>query len=51
MATGVLPLLSANTRGWPSISASAEKTYTGTIRFGFATDTYDAEGRAGWGYA
>jgi tRNA pseudouridine55 synthase len=25
--------------------SSAEKSYTGTIRFGFATDTYDAEGQ------
>ena len=24
--------------------STSEKTYTGTIRFGFATDTYDAEG-------
>jgi tRNA pseudouridine55 synthase len=26
--------------------SAAEKSYTGTIRFGFATDTYDAEGQA-----
>jgi tRNA pseudouridine55 synthase len=26
--------------------SSAEKSYTGAIRFGFATDTYDAEGQA-----
>ena len=34
----------ANTRGWPNSSVRSPKTYCGTIRFGFATDTYDAEG-------
>jgi tRNA pseudouridine55 synthase len=44
MATGVLPLvLGKFTRLAPYFS-SAEKSYMGTIRFGFATDTYDAEG-------
>lgn len=46
MATGVLPLLLGKyTRLAQFFSASA-KSYTGTIRFGFATDTYDAEGQA-----
>ena len=45
MATGVLPLLLGKwTRLAPFYSA-AEKRYTGTIRFGFATDTFDAEGK------
>lgn len=44
MATGVLPLmLGKYTRLAPYFS-TAEKSYAGTIRFGFATDTYDAEG-------
>ena len=38
MATGVLPLLA-------QYFSSAEKSYIGAIRFGFATDTYDAEGQ------
>jgi tRNA pseudouridine55 synthase len=46
MATGVLPLLLGRyTRLAQFFNASA-KAYTGAIRFGFATDTYDAEGQA-----
>ena len=30
----------------PVLPARPRKTYTGTIRFGFATDTYDSEGTA-----
>lgn len=44
MATGVLPLLTGKFTRLAQYFSSAEKTYTGTIRFGFATDTYDAQG-------
>jgi tRNA pseudouridine55 synthase len=45
MATGVLPLLMGKFTRLAQYFSSAEKSYTGTIRFGFATDTYDAEGQ------
>src|SRR3984957_820682 len=44
MATGVLPLLLGKYTRLAQFFAMAEKTYEGTIRFGFATDTFDAEG-------
>jgi len=44
MATGVLPLLLGNYTRLAQFFSTAEKAYSGTIRFGFATDTYDAEG-------
>jgi len=44
MATGVLPLLVGKYTRLAQYFSAAEKSYTGTIRFGFATDTYDAEG-------
>jgi len=44
MATGVLPLLLGKFTRLAQYFSSAEKCYSGTIRFGFATDTYDAEG-------
>ncbi len=44
MATGVLPLLLGKFTRLAQYFNAAEKIYTGTIRFGFATDTYDAEG-------
>ena len=44
MATGVLPLLLGRFTRLAQYFSSADKRYTGTIRFGFATDTYDAEG-------
>src|SRR3974390_2185933 len=44
MATGVLPLLAGKYTRLAQYFSSAEKSYTGAIRFGFATDTYDAEG-------
>src|SRR5437868_12986252 len=44
MATGVLPLLLGNYTRLAQYFSTADKTYDGTIRFGFATDTYDAEG-------
>ena len=46
MATGVLPLLMGKYTRLAQYFSAAEKSYTGTIRFGFATDTYDAEGEA-----
>ena len=46
MATGVLPLVIGNFTRLAQFYLSAEKTYEGMIRFGFATDTYDAEGEA-----
>jgi len=45
MATGVLPLLLGKFTRLAQYFSSAEKSYAGTIRFGFATDTYDAEGQ------
>lgn len=44
MATGVLPLLLGKYTRLAQFFSSAEKHYTGHIRFGFATDTFDAEG-------
>jgi tRNA pseudouridine55 synthase len=44
MATGVLPLLMGKYTRLAQYFSAAEKSYTGTIRFGFATDTYDADG-------
>ena len=44
MATGVLPLLAGKYTRLAQYFSAAEKSYSGTIRFGFATDTYDAEG-------
>lgn len=46
MATGVLPLLMGKYTRLAQYFSSAEKSYTGTIRLGFATDTYDADGGA-----
>lgn len=46
MATGVLPLLLGKFTRLAQYFSSAEKSYTGTIRFGVATDTYDADGEA-----
>jgi tRNA pseudouridine55 synthase len=44
MATGVLPLLLGRYTRLAQFFATAEKTYEGAIRFGFATDTFDAQG-------
>lgn len=44
MATGVLPLLVGKFTRLAQYFSAAEKSYTGTIRFGIATDTYDADG-------
>ena len=44
MATGVLPLLLGRYTRLAQFFGQAEKEYTGEIRFGFSTDTYDADG-------
>src|SRR5688572_8515054 len=44
MATGVLPLVTGRLTRLAQFYTQAEKAYEGTIRFGFATDTYDADG-------
>jgi tRNA pseudouridine55 synthase len=44
MATGVLPLVIGNMTRLAQFYLKSEKGYQGVIRFGFATDTYDAEG-------
>jgi len=46
MATGVLPLLLGKYTRLAQFFSTSEKVYAGTIRFGFATDTYDADGQA-----
>ena len=46
MATGVLPLLLGKYTRLAQFFGAMEKSYTGTIRFGFSTDTYDADGAA-----
>jgi tRNA pseudouridine55 synthase len=44
LATGVLPLVAGRMTRLAQFYTASEKTYEGAIRFGFATDTYDAEG-------
>ncbi len=44
MATGLLPLLLGKWTRLAKFYGSLAKTYTGVMRFGFATDTFDAEG-------
>ncbi|HUK48069.1 MAG TPA: tRNA pseudouridine(55) synthase TruB [Terriglobales bacterium] len=44
LATGVLPLVLGNMTRLAQFYLASEKCYEGMIRFGFATDTYDAEG-------
>jgi tRNA pseudouridine55 synthase len=46
MATGVLPLLLGKYTRLAQFFGKAEKQYTGAVRFGFATDTFDADGEA-----
>jgi tRNA pseudouridine55 synthase len=43
-ATGVLPLVVGRFTRLAAFYTEADKRYEGTIRFGLATDTYDAEG-------
>jgi tRNA pseudouridine55 synthase len=45
MATGVLPVLAGKYTRLAQFFGPMAKTYVGSIRFGFATDTYDAEGK------
>ncbi|HEY0785942.1 MAG TPA: tRNA pseudouridine(55) synthase TruB [Acidobacteriaceae bacterium] len=44
MATGLLPLLLGSYTRLARFFGALEKSYTGSIRFGFATDTWDADG-------
>lgn len=44
MATGVLPLLLGKYTRLAQFFGSAEKSYEGTIRFGWSTDSFDAHG-------
>jgi tRNA pseudouridine55 synthase len=46
MATGVLPLLLGRYTRLAQFFGQSDKSYEGCIRFGFATDTFDAEGEA-----
>src|ERR1700692_1497102 len=43
-ATGVLPIVAGNLTRLAQFYVHSEKMYEGVIRFGFATDTYDADG-------
>jgi tRNA pseudouridine55 synthase len=45
-ATGVLPLVIGSFTRLAQFYLHSEKKYEGVIRFGFATDTYDADGEA-----
>ena len=45
-ATGVLPLVLGNLTRLSQFYTHSDKVYEGTIRFGFATDTFDADGEA-----
>lgn len=45
LATGVLPLLLGKYTRLAQWFSTAEKSYSGVIRFGWATDTYDSEGQ------
>ncbi len=44
MATGVLPLVTGKFTRLCQFYSDSEKAYQGSIRLGFATDTYDADG-------
>jgi tRNA pseudouridine55 synthase len=46
MATGVLPLLIGKYTRLAQFFGESEKWYEGKIRFGFATDSFDADGTA-----
>ena len=45
MATGVLPLVLGRMSRLAQFYQKSDKSYEGTICFGIATDTYDADGR------
>lgn len=44
LATGVLPLLLGRFTRLAQFFGAADKRYTGTIRFGWSTDSFDADG-------
>jgi tRNA pseudouridine55 synthase len=44
IATGVLPLVIGNATRLAQFYTASEKVYQATVRFGFATDTYDRAG-------
>ena len=44
LATGVLPLVTGSLTRLAQFYTTSEKSYEGVIRFGFATNTYDADG-------
>jgi tRNA pseudouridine55 synthase len=44
LATGVLPLVTGSLTRLAQFYTRSQKTYEGVVRFGFATDTYDADG-------
>lgn len=44
MATGILPLVVGKATRLAQFFQKSEKVYEATIRFGFSTDTYDADG-------
>jgi len=44
LATGVLPIMIGQTTRLARYWADAEKSYDATVRFGFATSTYDRDG-------
>jgi tRNA pseudouridine55 synthase len=44
LATGVLPLVTGSLTRLAQFYVASEKSYEGVIRFGFATNTYDADG-------
>src|SRR3954466_4214484 len=44
MATGVLPLVAGRMTRLAQFYTTSAKSYEGEIRFGFSTDTYDADG-------
>jgi tRNA pseudouridine55 synthase len=46
MATGVLPLLLGKFTRLAQFFGQSQKSYEGCIRFGYSTDTFDAEGEA-----
>ncbi len=46
LATGVLVLVTGNLTRLAQFYLGSAKSYEGVVRFGFATDTYDAEGEA-----
>jgi tRNA pseudouridine55 synthase len=45
-ATGVLPIVTGRLTRLAQFYLQSEKSYEGVIHFGFATDTYDADGEA-----